>query len=236
MNLLQHIESANLHAQEIAARSSQIHATLLQQSQWLDAANFNKIHPHDLKSLFDQYDSLFFAGLVRKSLGKIPLEFKFSQRMTSSGGQTATRRKAGERQYAISFSAPILFRSFSDPSEAPLIACGLTCRDRLEALQRIMEHEIIHLLEMMLWDDSSCSRARFQSISRRFFGHTAHKHQLTTPREMARVKFGIQPGKKVRFHYEGHEHTGIVNRVSKRATVLVEDAKGQRYTNGKHYQ
>ena len=39
----------------------------------------------------------------------------------------------------------------------------------------------------------------------------------------------------VRFRFEGVERTGIVNRISKRATVLVEDPEGQRYSNGKHY-
>jgi hypothetical protein len=60
-------------------------------------------------------------------------------------------------------------------------------------------------------------------------------HQLITPKEKAVVKFGIRPGKMVRFRFDGVGHTGIVNRISKRATVLVEDERGQRYTNGKHY-
>ena len=49
------------------------------------------------------------------------------------------------------------------------------------------------------------------------------------------MKFGIKPGMLVRFRFDGVEHTGIVNRISKRATVLVEDGRGVRYTNGKHY-
>ena len=98
-----------------------------------------------------------------------------------------------------------------------------------------MEHEIVHLIEMLLWGKSSCSQPRFHSITRRFFGHTQNKHNLTTPKEKAFVKFGIRPGVKVRFRFDGIEHTGIVNRVSKRATVLVEDSRGRRYTDGKHY-
>jgi hypothetical protein len=49
------------------------------------------------------------------------------------------------------------------------------------------------------------------------------------------VRFGIKPGMAVRFRFDGVEHTGIVNRISKRATVLVEDREGQRYSDGKHY-
>ncbi len=40
----------------------------------------------------------------------------------------------------------------------------------------------------------------------------------------------------VRFRIDGVERIGVVNRISKRATVLVEDnTRGVRYTNGKHY-
>ena len=39
----------------------------------------------------------------------------------------------------------------------------------------------------------------------------------------------------VRFRFDGVQHTGIVNRIRKRATVLVEDREGQRYSDGKHY-
>ena len=157
--------------------------------------------------------------------------------MTSAGGKTAyfTDRRSGKRWYEISVSTAILFGCFTGDDHRPITASGISCRDRLDALQRVMEHEIVHLIEMLLWEKSSCSQLRFHSVARRFFGHTEHKHQLITPREKAMVKFGLMPGVKVRFRFDGVEHTGIVNRISKRATVLVEDGKGVRYSNGKHY-
>ena len=39
----------------------------------------------------------------------------------------------------------------------------------------------------------------------------------------------------MRFQFDGVEHKGVVNRISKRATVLVKDRKGQPYSDGKHY-
>ena len=98
-----------------------------------------------------------------------------------------------------------------------------------------MEHEIVHLIEMLLWDKSSCAQARFHSISLRFFAHTENQHDLITPKERAIVKFGIKPGMAVMFRFDGVERQGIVNRINKRATVLVEDRRGQRYDDGKHY-
>ena len=122
------------------------------------------------------------------------------------------------------------------PSSArPIICSGITCADRLEALQRVMEHELVHLIEMLLWEKSSCAKPRFHSISLRFFGHSENRHQLITPKEKALVKFGIKPGVQVRFRFDGIEHTGVVNRVNKRATVLVEDRHGEQYSDGKRY-
>ncbi len=92
------------------------------------------------------------------------------------------------------------------------------------------------LLQIILWGKSSCSQSRFHSITLRFFGHTQNSHTLITPKERAFVKFGISPGVTVRFRFDGIEHTGVVNRVSKRATVLVEDHRGQRYSDGKLYR
>lgn len=117
----------------------------------------------------------------------------------------------------------------------PIVMSGIECRDRLEALQRVVEHEMVHIMEMLVWVDSKCTRPRFQSIANRHFAHTDHRHQLITPRERALVEYGIQPGRRVSFRFEGRHYVGLVNRVTKRATILVEDATGQRYSDGKAY-
>lgn len=235
--LLQIVSQTNLDPKLSAARATQIHATVLAKSKFVSEPNFGRIHNTDLALLFAEYDAAFFGGQIKAALGQEPLTFGLSQRMTSSGGKTTrlTQRLTGKRRFEISVATTILFNCFSDLDHRPITACGIVCRDRLDALQRIMEHEITHLVEMLLWTKSSCSQERFHSITRRFFGHLENKHNLITPRERAAVKFGIKPGTKVRFRFDGAQFTGIVNRVSKRATVLVEDARGARYSNGKHY-
>jgi hypothetical protein len=57
---------------------------------------------------------------------------------------------------------------------------------------------------------------------------------MITRRERAAVS-GIRPGARVKFDYEGRPMQGVVNRVTKRATVLVEDPGGIRYSDGKRY-
>jgi hypothetical protein len=236
MDFIPFLQTTSVAPSVIAERTAQIHASVLNQSKWLDGANFTRIHPDDLKNLFTQYDALFFGGRIKRALGSTPLRFGLSSRMTSAGGLTitTTNRKTGQRKHAIQASTAILFGCFQE-DHRPIKACGIVCRDRLDALQRVMEHEIVHLIEQLAWAASSCSQPRFQGITQRFFGHTEHKHNLITPRERALVKFGIKPGMNVRFRIDGVERIGVVNRISKRATVLVEDARGVRYTNGKHY-
>lgn len=154
-----------------------------------------------------------------------------------AGGKTARytpRNGSGRPYYEISVSTTLLFHTFQDV-DRPIVVCGLPCGDRLEALQRVMEHELVHLIEMLIWTKSSCSAARFQAIASRFFGHTDHRHQLVTPVEKAITQFGIRPGDRVRFRFDGVEHVGKVNRISRRATVLVEDQRGPRYSDGKRY-
>jgi hypothetical protein len=231
------LETTRFPAGEILAKTRGIHAAVLRDSRYIDAANFRAIHPHDLALLFEHYDREFFGGQFRETLGDAPLAFRLSPRMTSAGGKTICyppRSTKGRRRYEIAVSTTLLFQTFHD-LEREIVVTGIRCHDRLEALQRAFEHELVHLAEMLVWDQSSCSAERFQSIARNFFGHTHHRHKLITPKERAYVKYGLRPGSRVRFHFEGREYEGIVNRVTRRATVLVEDPNGQPFSNGKRY-
>jgi len=75
--------------------------------------------------------------------------------------------------------------------ERPVEVCGLPCVDRLAALQRIMEHEIIHLAEFLTWGKSSCGKTRFKQMAKGIFSHAGTKHDLVTPHERASVRQGI---------------------------------------------
>ena len=88
---------------------------------------------------------------------------------------------------------------------------------------------------MLLWTKTSCSADRFQSIASRFFAHTGTTHELVTPSERALVRFGIRPGVRVRFRHKGADYIGVVNRVTKRATVLVEDPRGVPFSDRNRY-
>jgi hypothetical protein len=221
--------------------AAQIYWEMLQESNSLRRGNFARIDTRDIEGLFDRYDEKFFQGCLRDALSSLshPLTFRLSGRMTRAGGKTTREeswqgRRLLTRNYEIAISTTLLFQTFKE-DQSRAIVTGVPCMDRLQALQRIMEHEIIHLVEMMVWYHSDCFRNRFKSITARLFGHTESTHQLTTVDQRAMEQFGIQPGDIVGFQHDRQWLTGQVNRITKRATVLVENAKGELFDDGKHY-
>ena len=131
----------------IQQRVRQIHHTVLARSRYIRAANYTVIHPEDLGLLFAAYDERFFNGLCRRTLEGRKLRFRLSPSMTKAGGAT-TRfvTAAGETFYEITVASSMLFEGFGT-MDRRITVCGLECENRLEALQRIFEHEMVHLVE-----------------------------------------------------------------------------------------
>ncbi|MEI8198352.1 MAG: SprT-like family protein, partial [Phycisphaerae bacterium] len=187
------------------------------------------------------FRGLFLFGFktVMEKTGH-PLCFRLSSTMVRAGGKTllyARRGPDGKRQfhYEIAIGSRLLFNTFRD-IQRPVAVCGLVCSDRLQAMQRIMEHEIIHLTELVRWGQSSCKADRFKGLAQQIFGPGGTTHDLVTAREVAATQHNLKVGVIVKFDYDGQKHVGVVNRIHHRATVLVESEVGMRYSNGKKYQ
>ena len=207
---------------------------LLRASPYAREPDFTSLHPDDLSFLFDAYDARFLDGLCRKLLGPEGVTFRLSNRMTRAGGKTTrVQGPDGVARFEIAVAASILFDGFA-AGDPEVTVCGLPCRHRLDALQRLFEHELVHLAEWLCWGESQCSHARFQDIASRLFLHRAHTHQLITRTERA-AALGISVGTQVTFRYQGTRLQGRVNRVTKRATVLVDDATGELWSDGRRY-
>ena len=237
-HLRDYVEASGFSPSQIIAKTQRIYDAVLGESPYLDSGNFTTIDTSDLKRLCDHYDASFFMGQIDKTLGNTPLRFRLSKRMTKAGGRTTQylpATPAGCFSLEISVSTLLLFQCFTGDDHRPITVTGIKCGDRMEALQRIIEHELVHLIEILLWKTSSCSGERFRSIASRFFTHTTHTHELITPAERAFAKYGITLGDRVRFPFEGGLYTGIVNRVTKRATVLVRNRRGLLHTDGNRY-
>ena len=233
-SLLQQVESLELLPAEVAQRIDSIRATVLKESKCITSPDFKSIALSDLETIYQLYDHYFFSGLVSKTLGSTPLEFELSGRLTRSAGKTVYYR-APSKRFLIGVSTTLLFGCFTEEDHRSIVCSGIVCHDRLDALLRVMEHELVHLIEFVLWGKSSCARQRFHSISLRTFAHTKNVHSMITPVEKARQQLGITSGVKVSFTIDGRALTGVVNRVTKRATVLVEDDEGRLYSDSKKY-
>jgi hypothetical protein len=227
--------TTRMRPDDVGGRLLSIHQGLLESSRYVRAANFTSIHPTDLEWLFAAYDERFFGGLIRDALNGSPLHFRLSTRMNKAGGKTIiTRTPNGEVRYEIAISCGLLFDAFSE--QDPLITVGgVECKSRVEALQRIFEHELVHLLEHVCWRTSNCAAARFQDVAARFFLHQSHRHEMITRVERAGT-MGIRLGSTVTFTYEGQYLTGRVTRITKRATILVEDPAGRSFSDGRRYR
>ena len=233
------VETKKFGLAEGVGKSKRVMNGLLASSPAIDSPNFTSFSKDDLRKLFDLIDAEFFDHSITETLKRknFPLEFRVSKRMTNSGGITTTRYPRNRRnamEFEIAISSTLLFGSFKD--NQPILVTGLLCGDRLQALKRIMEHEMIHLIEMLLWRTSSCSARRFQGIARRLFSHKQSTHQLITPTDSAETKYNISAGDWVSFQTSDRQQLfGFVNRITKRATVLVPSDRGTRYTDGKSY-
>jgi hypothetical protein len=229
------LQSLDLSAAARSHRLERVRERLFAQSRDVRQPEFRTIRTVDLEIFFDAYDSEFFEGQCRAALNGRRLSFRFARRMTRSAGHTkCTRFRDGRMIFEIAVAAPMLFEGFG-PDDRRIAVCGIECPTRLDALERILEHELIHLAEMLCWAKSNCSATRFQSIATRLFGHQTHTHNLITRHERAAEK-GIRLGSPVAFLFEGETLHGRVHRITKRATVLVEHPRGEPYSDGRRYR
>lgn len=221
----------------MAEQTAAIHQDLLRVSLDVSEANFTCMHPRDLEFLFGAYDRHIFEDRLQQALQGRPIAFRLAPRMTKAAGKTTTfiRRADGRKSFEIAMAIDMFFDQFK-PGDPPVTANGIECRNRLEAFQRVLEHELIHLAEMLAWGDSECAAPRFQEIASRIFGHKAHTHSLLTRKDRA-MESGIRVNSRVVFDFEGRPYHGVVNRITKRVTVLVEDPiHGAPYSDGKRYR
>jgi hypothetical protein len=235
------VANKTVTAGELSERRAAVQELLLRSSSHILVPNFQGISNQDLGTLFQAIDEMFFEGCVTPVCERSshrPLSFRLSTRMISTGGTTTMRTRRGlkpQRHFEIAIATTPLFETFRIDNET--LVGGLVCHSRLDALQRIMEHEMVHLVEMLLWENSNCSAGRYKSIIQRFFGHTESKHRMLTPRDVAQQRNGIRLGDPVVFEVNGQRLSGTVNRISKRATVLVPASatRGIRFNDGNFY-
>ena len=233
------------------AKDALIRQSLLERSTRIKSPWFDAAGSEDLVLLFGFYDHHFFADRLAERLRRDdspPIEFRLSNRMTRAAGKTIFQRerhRVGGRmvetaRYQIAISSLLLFQTFRNgPTRAEthraIEVAGVVCADRLAALLRVFEHELMHLAEFLVTGRSNCQAEPFRRLSRAIFGHSASVHSLMTPVESAAEVYAIRLGDRVAFDQGGLERVGLVRRITRRASVLVLDDAGRLYSDGVRY-
>lgn len=221
---------------EIENKKAFLRNEFIFKSKNIDDGEVKEISTDDLQLLFNLYDKYFFRNYFKENFrGKIT--FSLSRRMSRSAGKTIVPRintslEEDKQKYEIRIGVNFLFQYYELDREK--LVGGVKTRDSLHALFMIFEHEFIHFIEFYVFGDSSCKNDRFKSIAMNIFAHKDVYHSLPTNREIVNRSLGIKIGDKVDFLYEGKIKNGVINRINKRATVMVLDRRGNyidRYGN-----
>ena len=190
----------------------------------------------DLERLFSLYDRIFFHSFLYTE-GPRDIHFHYNRRLTSSAGLTKATHLSHQSNplawhYDISLSKPLL-QSFQSPASG-ITVNGIVPATQLEAMQLVLEHELCHVIEFITYGNSNCRRQRFRTIAMQLFGHTDVVHTL---RGIQKPQTTFSAGDTVCFVWKDTSHCGVIARITKRATVMVPDHRGE-YTDrtGRQYR
>jgi len=202
---------------------------LKSESETIKTDRIEVISNYDLRLLYEYYDENFFDDWFKNNFKGL-FKFTLSRRMTKSAGITKCPKNVKQIpnwQIIIEICIGVDFFFKYDHLEGYKNTCGIESQNSLEALQIIFEHELLHALEFLLYQKSDCKKDRFKETAKYMFGHTQSHHQLPTNHKIIAEKYNINVGDKVRFMFENTRLTGTVNKINKRATVLVLNPDGE---------
>jgi hypothetical protein len=162
-------------------------------------SNFASLCGRDIEYIFNLYDEVFFQSQIKTKIKEIPgtrLAFYASERTSGAGGVCSIERDRKECIYYLDIAPNIVNTIFKKNRSGLPLAAGIGCRDRLECLMLIIEHQIVHLL-MILWGylDSNGDSiygshgGLFQCMAKEYFGHTNVGHDLG----FTSIDFGNSP-------------------------------------------
>lgn len=162
---------------DILSKRAAVRRDLLGASRCIDRPQFEAIHHDDVGLLFARYDAVFFSTQLTEALAEHETVFRVSRRLKKSAGLTTLTERPGQRTYGIAIASDLLLGNFDPPGEAVSVA-GVPCADRVAGLQIVFEHELVHLIELLVWGRTECAADRFGTIAAGVFGHRSTYHQL----------------------------------------------------------
>jgi hypothetical protein len=134
-----------------------------------------------MKEIYEYYNTHFFYGLLRKQVGNKGIIFEVSNKAT---------RAAGSARMSIPIRVMLSEKIFSEVTEKNILsvtANGLHVTNRMDAILRVMEHELTHVILSTSDDDSHLIEGHgnlFKTIVLNLFGHTATTHSLIVSKNL----------------------------------------------------
>lgn len=222
------ILGTKLQSGVIESKRREISKLLMEKSRNIKNETISALSAADLEILFRLYDEIFFESWFKQNY-KGKLKFSVSRQMTRSAGLTRCPRNINSirpEELVIEVKIGIDFFFHYGLIEGSGMVGGIDTGSSLEALQLVLEHELCHVIEFILFGRSSCKGERFRTMAGNLFGHTESCHKLPTHRQIAVEKLGVNIGDTVSFTFEGKKHTGVLYNLKKRAVVMVRDKNG----------
>ena len=183
--------------------------------------NDNKV----LDDMFKYYDYYYFGNMIQYALNKTEgqIKFEFSDKMTSTGG---TCSRTGICIYKIKISRKKL-DEINTTNVNDMAVNGIIPRDKVDALQLIFEHELIHAVLSIFVNEISGHGQLFKDIARNLFGHTKTTHTIGTKNKQTAIfnKSNLKVGQQIAFMMKKEKIYGNILKLNpKRAKIST--AKG----------
>jgi len=139
------------------------------------ANTVTEMTPNDLMELFKEYDNVFYNSDIMQFIKESNYSLKFKN---DGNGTFTTEGTCSGKICDYTITIPV--KKFKNAKEITIVA-GQECKDQLECLLRVMEHELSHLIIFMFCGDFNVSDQHgklFMNMVNDHFGHTDHRHWI----------------------------------------------------------
>lgn len=211
---------------------------LFKRSNNIKNAEFVVASDADIDILYNLYDEIFFNSWFKHNFkGKI--KFTLSRQLKRAAGNTKVMKKFEQlRPEDVEFQIKISINHLVnfDKVDRDKHVGGIEVKNKLDSLMLVLEHELCHVIEFLIYKESNCKKERFKNLIYNIFGHNETTHGLVSIKEANYKDYGFLVGDEIKFIYNDILMDGIISRINKRATVMTKneqgkyiDKKGQRY-------
>jgi len=169
-----HYYTKTLSVEDIESRRAQIY------NKFKDYTNVCRLSPKQLKEMIMEYDKVWFGGDLFGYLEskKQPISIKVSGLEDFT---TESACIADKCMYTMTLPLHKFAKFDSNKKDGLVKVGGKDCKDHVEGLQIVIEHELVHLIIFMFCGSITVSDEHgtlFKNTVKKLFGHTDIHHYI----------------------------------------------------------